>query len=172
MARGASRTSALAPCAAGVAGAAPLLTRARARAPDRGADEDFSARVDAMNEVPRLPARQLAAPAPRVAAMRRALHAAAPAFSWDARAGGLAYNYTLLALCLRAVELRGRLRGGDASCKRISERLPLAASERTRTPAWFPPGLVEATQRAVQLRREAVVVTEVVARAAAVGSHV
>ena len=45
----------------------------------------------------------------QIVAMRREGERLHPAFSWS-RHGGLAYNYTILWLCQRAVQLRGHLR--------------------------------------------------------------
>lgn len=72
------------------------------------------------------------------------------AFSWDP-AVGLAYNYTLLALCQRAMELRGRLKGGG-NCAQIHDGLP-GASLMRRMPSWFPPALRKAVTRSIEARR-------------------
>ena len=84
--------------------------------------------------------------------MRQALRGAARAFDWSAD-GGLAYNYTLLALCHRAAELSadGRLRSG-ADCAALAAALPGASAAR-RTPGWFPPALTKATRALVAHRR-------------------
>jgi len=83
--------------------------------------------------------------------MRGTRAAVARAYSW-APGIGLAYNYTVLALCHRAVELRGRLRAGAlASCAPLASALP-GASHQRRTPAWHPAELREATRIAIARR--------------------
>ena len=72
-------------------------------------------------------------PRERVVRMRRRLAAASRAFEWRAEAGGLAYNFTLLALCHRAVQLRGRLLSGGG-CG------PLARALAEATGGWAPLG--------------------------------
>ena len=73
------------------------------------------------------------------------------AFSWDRAHGGRAYNYTVLALCYRALELRGALRAPGASCARLAARLggvvppPAAGESGLRAPSWFTPELAAAT---------------------------
>ena len=65
--------------------------------------------------------------------MRAQLQRVRPAFVWQP--GGLAYNYTLLALCHRVVELRGQLRaGGD--CAEMSAALPGTQPTATE-PHWW-----------------------------------
>ena len=84
--------------------------------------------------------------------MRRDLEAVRPAFIWDETLG-LAYNYTLLSLCHRAVELHGRLRAGpNASCAALAAALPLAKPRR-RVPAWYPPAVRQASQALMRERR-------------------
>lgn len=106
----------------------------------------FAARVDAIEDVDRLASllSAVAASPAKLGAMRRALHAVAPAFSWDLASGGLAYNYTLLGLCYRAVELRGALRAQRASCATLADRLP-EAGVALQLPSWAPTALKEAT---------------------------
>ena len=84
--------------------------------------------------------------------MRRALGAVRAAYSWGK--GGLAFKFTLLALCRRAVELRGRLRAGaHASCDALARRLLAGQPEAARflrgsrgTPSWYPPQLARAIE--------------------------
>ena len=84
--------------------------------------------------------------------MRRNLDAVRPAFIWGETLG-LAYNYTLLSLCHRAVELHGRLRAGpNASCAALAAALPLAKPRR-RVPAWYPPAVRQASQALMRKRR-------------------
>ena len=84
--------------------------------------------------------------------MRRDLEAVRPAFIWDETLG-LAYNYTLLSLCHRAVELHGRLRAGpNASCTALAAALPLAKPRR-RVPLWYPPAVRKASQALMRERR-------------------
>ena len=84
--------------------------------------------------------------------MRRDLEAVRPAFIWDETLG-LAYNYTLLSLCHRAVELHGRLRAGpNASCAALAAALPLAKPRR-RVPLWYPPAVRKASQALMRERR-------------------
>ena len=66
--------------------------------------------------------------------------------------GGLAYNFTLLALCHRAVELRGRLKAPGATCQPLADGLPEARATR-RWPHWYPPKLREAAMAAQEVRR-------------------
>ena len=67
-------------------------------------------------------------------------------------AGGLAYNYTLLSLCHRAVELRGRLKAAGATCQPLAAGLPGGRATR-RWPHWYPPALERAARAAVRARR-------------------
>lgn len=84
-------------------------------------------------------------------AMRRHASQARAAFSWGV--GGLAYNYTILALCHRAVELRGALKAGPAaSCAALSESLP-AAFSASAMPSWVPEPVVKATRELQAARR-------------------
>ena len=84
--------------------------------------------------------------------MRRDLEAVRPAFIWDEKLG-LAYNYTLLSLCHRAVELHGRLRAGpNASCAALAAALPLAKPRR-RVPRWYPPAMRQAAEALRRARR-------------------
>ena len=97
--------------------------------------------------------------AAEIASKRRALEAVRGAFLWLGGSAdgtpGLAYNYTLLALCHRAMELHGRLRAGPrASCDGLAAGLPLATARR-RFPSWFPPELRNATERLISERRRA-----------------
>ena len=112
--------------------------------------EAFSRRL-AFAEIEGLPALLRRYSHADIVRMRTALEAARRAFAWDD--AGLAYDYTLLSLCHRAVELRGTLRAGPhASCDQLAARLPMASPQR-RLPAWFPPSLKEATEELVRRRR-------------------
>ena len=84
--------------------------------------------------------------------MRHDLEAVRPAFIWDEKFG-LAYNYTILSLCHRAVELHGRLRAGpNASCAALAAALPLAEPHR-RVPHWYPPAVRQAAEALRRARR-------------------
>jgi hypothetical protein len=100
-------------------------------------------------------------------AMRRALGPVARALEWRPAMGGLAYNLTILALCHRAVELRGALRAHGARCDTLGRALlPLvgldadgvqARAARGVPPVWHPPALVTATERLIVQRHQAMV---------------
>ena len=105
-----------------------------------------------------------ALPAKTVHEMRRALSPAARALEWRPGLGGLAYNLTVLALCHRAVQLRGSLRAGPGtSCVALAEALlPLVGVDhagvqrkaaRGEPPSWHPAALVNATAH-LQARRQ------------------
>ena len=86
--------------------------------------------------------------APRRAETIRVLR---QALAWDR----LAYNYTLLALCHRAVELRGTLKSGSrAGCAQMARALPGASLVR-HEPSWFTPALREAIRAIQRDRRRA-----------------
>ena len=106
---------------------------------------NFSLRVDRLQLASDLPALLAAVGPGQVSAMRVALRAAGQALSWAP--GGLAFDYTIAALCFRAIELHGSLKSGGAEC--APRGLPL--EPRPQLPSWFPPAVVEAT---VVLRRE------------------
>ena len=110
----------------------------------------FSRRAD-YEDLPQLP-RLLNVTDPELTAMRAQLSRVAPAYLWRVEAGGRAYNYTVLGLCLRAVELRGRLRANGASCEPLADGLPGARGTR-RWPRWVPTPLRQATAAAVRARR-------------------
>ena len=110
----------------------------------------FSRRAD-YEDLPQLP-RLLNVTAPELTAMRAQLSRVAPAYLWRVEAGGLAYNHTLLALCHRAVELRGRLKAAGASCQPLADGLPGTRATR-RWPRWYPPALYAATRAAQRARR-------------------
>ena len=110
----------------------------------------FSRRAD-WEDLPRLP-ELLNVSNADLAAMRAQLPRVAPAFLWRVEAGGLAYNYTLLSLCHRAVELRGRLRAAGATCQPLAAGLPGGHATR-RWPHWYPPALERAARAAVRARR-------------------
>ena len=85
------------------------------------------------------------------AAKRHRASQARDAFSWGV--GGLAYNYTILALCHRAVELRGTLKAGPtASCAALAGALPAALSAST-IPGWVPEHVLKATHKLQADRR-------------------
>lgn len=112
--------------------------------------ERFSKRLE-FKQVPQLPAMLRAEGLPQMVRMRRMLEVVRPAFTWDA--GGLAYNYTILSLCHRAIELHGRLRAGpSASCATLAAALPLAEPHR-RVPPWYPPAMRQATEALMRERR-------------------
>jgi len=112
--------------------------------------EAFSLRAD-FEDLPRLPLLLRNVSDARLALMREALLRARRAFLWRVEAGGLAYNFTLLALCQRAVELRGGLKAGG-SCRELARGLPEAAAAQ-RIPQWFPASLRKATLMAQAARR-------------------
>ena len=73
------------------------------------------------------------------------------AFLWGP--GGLAYNFTVLALCHRAIELRGALKADGASCATLAEALPLAFRKSTM-PSWIPEPVTKAVRELQAARRE------------------
>ena len=83
--------------------------------------------------------------------MRSQARLARRAFSWGP--GGLAYNYTILALCHRAAELRGALKAGGASCAALAEALPLAHRAST-LPSWIPEPVAKAVRELQAARRD------------------
>uniref|UniRef100_A0A7S2BTF8 Exostosin GT47 domain-containing protein n=1 Tax=Haptolina brevifila TaxID=156173 RepID=A0A7S2BTF8_9EUKA len=129
----------------------------------------FTLRHDVFEELPHLPTRLRSISQSEVGAMRRQGQLLKAAFSWS-RHGGLAYNYTILWLCQRAVQLRGRLKSdpvvasasnkaagvpGDAHCAVHAAGLP-AATATARKLAWLPASVVDARGQLIQERREAV----------------
>ena len=113
--------------------------------------EHFSKRLE-FKQVPQLPAMLRAGGLPQMVRMRAMLEVVRPAFTWDEQMG-LAYNYTILSLCHRAVELHGRLRAGpSASCAALAATLPLAEPHR-RVPPWYPPAMRQATEALIRERR-------------------
>jgi len=106
---------------------------------------NFSLRVDRLQLASDLPALLAAVGPGQVSAMRVALRTAGQALSWAP--GGLAFVYTIAALCFRAIELHGSLKSGGAEC--APRGLPV--EPRPQPPSWFPPAVLEAT---VVLRRE------------------
>ena len=110
----------------------------------------FSRRAD-WEDLPQR-ARLLEVSDDELAAMRERLARVAPAYLWRVEGGGLAYNFTLLALCHRAVELRGRLKAPGATCQPLADGLPEARATR-RWPHWYPPKLREAAMAAQEVRR-------------------
>ena len=87
----------------------------------------------------------------KLEAMRSQARRARRAFLWGP--GGLAYNYTILALCHRAVELRGALRAGGASCATLAEALPLAYRS-SNLPSWIPEPVTKAVRELQAARRD------------------
>ena len=85
-----------------------------------------------------------------LATMRRELERVRPAFVWGKR--GRAYDYTLVALCHRAIELHGALHGGARDCAELSEPLPGARRSR-RWPSWLPTAVKDAIQTLQAQRR-------------------
>lgn len=87
--------------------------------------------------------------------MRRVLARVRRAFVWRLEGDGLSYNHTVLHLCQRALELRGRLKAGpSADCAHLARGLP-ESSPTQRMPKWFPITLVNATLRLQARRRQA-----------------
>ena len=119
----------------------------------------FSRRVGSLREVANASDILRAVDAAKVATMRTTLGALAPAFSWERRHGGLAYEYTVLALCHRAEELRGRLRTPGATCAHHARAAQLGGvdggTRGLRTPPWFTPQLAAATAEGIARRRAA-----------------
>ena len=113
--------------------------------------ERFSRRID-FEEIPSLP--QIVNVSDSIVReMRRNLARVRRAFIWRVEGGGLAYNHTLLHLCQRALELRGRLKAGPhADCAPLAAGLP-ESSPTQRTPTWFPRPLVMAMNRLQEKRR-------------------
>ena len=115
--------------------------------------ETFSKRV-AFEEIPQLP-RIVNVSDEDVREMRRRLVKVRRAFVWRVEGGGLAYNHTLLHLCHRALELRGKLKAGPgADCSPLAQGLP-DSSAAQRMPKWFPSPLADATRRLQEERRAA-----------------
>ena len=116
----------------------------------------FSRRLE-FEQLPTLAEYTAAVGADELAALRAALHRARDAFVWGW--GGLAYNFTVLALCQRARELRGALRAGPhASCAPLAAALPeadAATADEAREPEWFGEPLTAAVRRAKAHRRQA-----------------
>ena len=112
--------------------------------------ERFALRLslDQVDELPRILGRVNGS---KLAAMRRELQRVRAAFVWGE--GGKAYEYTLLAMCHRAVELLGSLRGGAQGCARLAGPLHGASATR-RSPSWLPQTVVSASRSLVAQRRE------------------
>ena len=83
------------------------------------------------------------------ASMRRRLHAAHDAFSWDRN--GLAYNYTILALCLRAKELQQGT-ATQGKCTQLAAGLPFQSRRLRVHPHWFPVPLKSAIRSMTAMR--------------------
>ena len=110
--------------------------------------EDFSVRVG-HNEVADL-SDHLQQLQPLTARMRRRLYDAHRAFSWEQN--GLAYNYTVLALCLRAKELKYGT-AAHAECTQLAAALPSQGKTRLRRfPSWFPPQLKSTIRSSIAMR--------------------
>uniref|UniRef100_A0A7S3BN46 Exostosin GT47 domain-containing protein n=1 Tax=Haptolina ericina TaxID=156174 RepID=A0A7S3BN46_9EUKA len=90
-------------------------------------------------------------------AMRLRLSRVRSAFLWRGE-NALAYNYTTLALCWRAVELRGSLRSGHNSsyCEGMAALLP-SARARPQLPTWMSPQTRQAARHLKERRRAAAV---------------
>ena len=76
-----------------------------------------------------------------------------PSFTSLLPQGDSAYNYTVLALCRRAVELHGALKAPGASCDHLAARLAGAVRGGGGAPPWFTRELVAATAEGVARRR-------------------
>ena len=114
--------------------------------------EEFSRRIS-FEEVPHL-VQIVNISDQEVFRLRRRLKRVRRAFVWRVEGQGQSYNHTILHLCQRALELRGRLKAGvGADCASLAAGL-LDASPIQRIPKWFPAPLVEATLR-LQARRRA-----------------
>ena len=87
----------------------------------------------------------------KLEAMRSQARRLRSAFLWGP--GGLAYNFTVLALCHRAVELRGALKAGGASCAALAEALPLAFPSNT-LPSWISEPVHKAVRELQAARRD------------------
>ena len=108
----------------------------------------FSARADHFDNISQLPSLLSGFGPRKLRSARLALRQVRRAFSWEPT--GLAYNYTIAALCFRALELRGRLKSGaGATC--ASAALPV--QPRRRLPEWFPPSVTRATRLLQRERR-------------------
>ena len=147
--------------------------------------DSFSERLD-FEALPKLPTMLRNLTREKVVRMRRALHRYRRAFEWQDTRGadagatkGLAYNFTILQLCQRAMLLRGSLKSGPgASCAELAgalrETLHGHASSSSPTsdgdvamggrapfdsegmPTWYPEALVQAVRTLQVRRREAV----------------
>ena len=116
--------------------------------------EGMSARVN-YTQVEQLPEmlEQLTSPV-KLEAMRARARRVRLAFAWGP--GGLAYNFTILALCHRAVELRGALKAGSgASCATLAEALPLAF-RTSSLPSWISEPVAKAVRELQAARRHLV----------------
>jgi len=109
----------------------------------------FSRRVS-MEQLADLPQITRAVDGKQVATLRAALARVHRAYAWDE--GGLAYEYTVLALCHRAVELRGSLVSGASACTAQAAKTPGALPVR-RVPRWFPSPLRGAVVASIAERR-------------------
>lgn len=144
--------------------------------------ETFSQRLE-FYEFPQLPARLRALTDDRVVRMRQALKEVSPAFNWVQQSEGrtlpaLAYNFTILQLCQRAVQLQGVLKTGrlcshTAAALRAATGIGGARGRSTPShdvnssvgnrrylnnvvmPEWYPSELVSAVHAARRHRREA-----------------
>lgn len=84
--------------------------------------------------------------------LRRRLGEVRRAFVWGT--AGLAYNFTVLALCHRAWELRGHLKAGaGVTCAELAAALPGGATAERATPSWYPPSLTTAMATLQAARR-------------------
>lgn len=142
-------------------GCLPLVAQPHIVQPFEGLIDyaSFSRRLGSLHEVPNASRILKAVDAAAVATMRTTLAALAPAFSWERRHGGMAYEYTVLALCHRAEELRGGLRTPGASCAHHAQTWQLSGvdggTRGLRTPSWFTPQLAATTAEGIARRRAA-----------------
>ena len=119
----------------------------------------FSRRIHAIEEVSsssRLAdmLRALDSADDEIAAMREELASVRGAFVWDVSEGGWAYNLTIRALCMRAIELRGQLHSGATSCDAAAARTGAPFLDRSsQPPTWWPRPLVTAVERLKADRR-------------------
>ena len=127
--------------------------------------DTFSVRLDRFEELSSLPERMNQITQPELQRLRMAGAEHRAAFSWVQ--DGLAYNHTILALCHRAMELRGRLKAGPhASCAPHAAGLT-GALPTGRVPSWMPRSVRRARAKLIDQRRAAVAQLEATAAAAA-----
>ena len=138
---------------AAIANCLPLIMQPQIEQPLEGIlnFDDISRRIS-LQGLTGLPMALAAHSNDTIRRMHRRLALVAPAFSWAAEQG-LGYNFTLLGLCQRAMELRGSLLAGPhAGCSNLAAALP-GAHATWQHPSWYPNALVEARHLAVAQRR-------------------